>query len=269
MTNLELYHFPDSLCSQKVRLALAEKGLEWKSHVVNLLTFENLKPDYVRLNPKAVVPTLIHNGKVICNSAIIVRYLDENFPENRLTLTEQALVEKMTKWLDLQDSFPMRELIYGNMKGIDGIVARRSVRMKKDIIAKLMRENPDLHAQYVAKLEDVKNWNATVENLAQVAGINERMNKILDQLENEVSKSDWLCGSNYSLADLVWTAVLHYLEQVKLDTLWSNGRRSAIASYFEHLKARPSYKMAIKDFLTPKVMQPVVIAGLRRIFLGF
>ncbi|KYC35304.1 hypothetical protein WA1_09140 [Scytonema hofmannii PCC 7110] len=269
MTSLELYHFPDSLCSQKVRLALAEKGIEWKSHIVNLLTFENLKPDYVRINPKAVVPTLVDDGKVVCNSAIIVRHLDKNFPEHRLTPVEETLTEKMTKWIDLQDAFPMRELIYHNLKGFSGIVARRSMRMKKDLVAKLMRENPNLHTQYAAKLEDVKNWNATVDDRAQVAAINGRMNEILDQLENELRKSDWLCGANYSLADLVWTAVLHYLEQVKLDTLWRNGRRPALAAYIARLKARPSFKEAIQDYLAPKVMEPIVIAGLRRIFLGF
>lgn len=267
--NLELYHFPDSLCSQKVRIALAEKGLEWKSHIVNLLTFENLQPNYIRINPKGVVPTLIHDGKVICNSAIILNYLDQNFPETSLTPTEPALKEKMNQWIGLQDSFPMRELIYGNLKGIDGFVARRSVRMKQDIITKLMREHPDLHNQYASKLKDVKDWNFTVLDKAKIESINQKMNPILDQLENEVSQSMWLCGDKYSLADVVWTAVLYYLEQLKIDDLAINQNRKSLSLYIERLKARPSFKLAIKDYLDSKVMQPIILAGLRRIFLGF
>ncbi|MBD2731596.1 glutathione S-transferase family protein [Nostoc sp. FACHB-892] len=267
--SLELYHFPDSLCSQKVRIALAEKELEWKSHIVNLLTFENLQPNYIRINPKGVVPTLVDNGKVICNSAIILNYLDQNFPEISLTPTDPALQEKMNQWISLQDSFPMRELIYGNLKGIDGFVARRSVRMKQNIITKLMREYPDLNNQYATKLKDVKDWNITVLDKAKIGIINEKMNPILDKIENEVSKSMWLCGDEYSLADVVWTAVLNYLVQLQIDDLAIDKNRKALSLYIERLKSRPSFKIAIKDYLEAKVMQPIILAGLKRIFLGF
>ena len=52
--SLELFCAPESLCSQKVKLVLAEKQLAWKSHSLNLLTFDNLQPDYIRLNPKVL-----------------------------------------------------------------------------------------------------------------------------------------------------------------------------------------------------------------------
>jgi glutathione S-transferase len=267
--SIELYHFPDSLCSQKVRLALAEKGLEWQSHILNLLTFENLQPNYVRINNKAVVPTLVHNGKVICNSAIILNYLEQTFPETSLTPKDPEMQEKMHQWIKLQDSFPMRELIYGNLKGIDGLVARRSVRMKQDVIHKLMQDNPDLHNQYATKLQDIKAWNSTILDKTKIETINDKMNHVLDQLENAVSQSMWLCGNYYSLADIVWTATFHYLEQLKIDDFLNNQRRQGLISYNTRLQARPSFKVAIKDYLEPKVMQPIILAGLRRIFLGF
>ena len=56
---MKLYHFPASTCSQKVRVVLAEKGVEFESHVVNLLTGEQHSPDYVKLNPAHVVPTAV------------------------------------------------------------------------------------------------------------------------------------------------------------------------------------------------------------------
>ncbi len=58
---LELYHGYTSVCAQKVRLTLAEKGLEWKSHVLNL-NGDQLDPAYLKLNPNGVVPTLVHNS---------------------------------------------------------------------------------------------------------------------------------------------------------------------------------------------------------------
>ena len=53
---LRLYHYWSSVCSQKVRMCLAEKALDWESRHVDIFAFENYEPAYTRLNPKAVVP---------------------------------------------------------------------------------------------------------------------------------------------------------------------------------------------------------------------
>ena len=81
---LELYHANHSTCSQKVRLCLAEKGLDFEGHLINLATKEQLDPEYLKLNPNGVVPSLVHDGVVIMDSSVICEYLDEVFPENSL-----------------------------------------------------------------------------------------------------------------------------------------------------------------------------------------
>ena len=77
---LELYNTPHSTCSQKVRICLAEKNLEWTDRHVNLATKEHLAPAYLKINPNGVVPTLIHDGAVITDSSVICEYIDEVFP---------------------------------------------------------------------------------------------------------------------------------------------------------------------------------------------
>ena len=54
---IELYHNDMSVCAQKVRLVLAEKKLEWTGHHLNLRAGDQHRPDYLKLNPKGVVPT--------------------------------------------------------------------------------------------------------------------------------------------------------------------------------------------------------------------
>ena len=81
---LELYHNALSTCSQKVRLVLAEKGLDFESHPVDLAGGEQHAPDYVKMNPNHVVPTLVHDGRVLIESSLINEYLDEAFPERPL-----------------------------------------------------------------------------------------------------------------------------------------------------------------------------------------
>ncbi len=78
---LELYHFALSTCSQKVRLVLAEKNLEFVSHEVDLISGAQHDPEYVKLNPKHVVPTLVHDGRALIESTLINEYLEDAFPE--------------------------------------------------------------------------------------------------------------------------------------------------------------------------------------------
>jgi glutathione S-transferase len=65
----------------KSLLCLKEKGLEFVSHYVDLLRFEQHQPDFVKVNPNGQVPVLVHDGAVITESAVINEYLDDAFPE--------------------------------------------------------------------------------------------------------------------------------------------------------------------------------------------
>src|ERR1700704_3409177 len=76
---LELYHSVNSVCAQKVRVALAEKGLEYRNHMMTLRG-DQFDPEYMKLNPNGVVPTLVHDGRPVIESSVILYYLDEAFP---------------------------------------------------------------------------------------------------------------------------------------------------------------------------------------------
>jgi glutathione S-transferase len=82
---LTLYHNALSTCSQKVRLVLAEKGIEFESRLIDLMSGQQHDPQYVALNPKHVVPTLVVDGEVVRESSIIAEYLDARVEANPLT----------------------------------------------------------------------------------------------------------------------------------------------------------------------------------------
>src|SRR5262249_18999706 len=75
-----LYNAPQSTCSQRVRFVLNAKGLGFEEKKLDLLAGDQLKPDYLKLNPNGVVPTLDHDGRIIIDSSVIGEYLDEVFP---------------------------------------------------------------------------------------------------------------------------------------------------------------------------------------------
>ena len=98
---LKLYHGWTSTCSKKVRITLAEKGLEWESQIIRGgPARENLEPWYIKLNPNAVVPTLDHDGRIIIESCVICEYLDDVFPEHRLSPEDPYDRAQMRIWLD-------------------------------------------------------------------------------------------------------------------------------------------------------------------------
>ena len=68
---LVLYDYGNSVCCQKVRITLREKGLDWLATRVDLFTSEQYSPAYLKLNPKGVVPTLVHDGVPIIESTLI------------------------------------------------------------------------------------------------------------------------------------------------------------------------------------------------------
>ena len=78
---IELYHNWNSTCSLKVRIALAEKGLAWQGHHLDLKALQQLEPAFLELNPAGMVPVLVHDGAVINESMVINEYLDDAFPE--------------------------------------------------------------------------------------------------------------------------------------------------------------------------------------------
>ena len=68
---LALYHHGSSVCAAKVRFALGEKGLDWKGTYLDILKGDQFAPEYLKLNPKGVVPTLVHDGNVVVESTVI------------------------------------------------------------------------------------------------------------------------------------------------------------------------------------------------------
>ena len=100
MTGLHLYHFFLSNCAQRAALALAEKGLDFTPHSVNLIARANTRDEYFRVNPAGLVPALVHDGVVITESIDILRYLEERFPDPPLYPSDPTLRQRVDAWMD-------------------------------------------------------------------------------------------------------------------------------------------------------------------------
>ena len=95
---LELHHNINSVCAQKVRIALKEKGQEAKEHLLTLRGDQH-DPEYLKLNPNAVVPTLVHDREPITELALILYYIDDAFPEPPLMPRRQ--LQRDNEWIEI------------------------------------------------------------------------------------------------------------------------------------------------------------------------
>ncbi len=100
---LELYHNNISVCAQKVRIVLAEKNVPWTSRHLSLAKGEQLTPEFKTMNPRGVVPVLVHDGHVIVESSVICSYLDEVFPNPLLSPKNPVERAAMRLWCKLPD----------------------------------------------------------------------------------------------------------------------------------------------------------------------
>ena len=109
---VHLFHFQGSACSQKLRIFLNYKNIDWVSHEVNLIKGDNFSEWYLGINPRGLVPTLVHNGDVHIESNDIMTYLDQEFPNTKLFPTN--LIDDIKKDLDYEDSlhFDLRRLTF-------------------------------------------------------------------------------------------------------------------------------------------------------------
>src|SRR3990172_3961306 len=111
---LQLYHYGTAVCAAKVRVVLYEKGLPWEGRIVRLGidasrptpgVLSQHDPAYLRLNPNGVVPTLVHDGKIIIESTLIIEYLDEVFPDTPLMPTDPYERAQARLWMKKIDDY--------------------------------------------------------------------------------------------------------------------------------------------------------------------
>jgi len=202
---LELYHYGDSLCSMKVRLCLIEKGVEYIPKFVDLMNFENLLGDYKKLNPNAVVPTIVHDGAAIIESTVINQYIDEVFKGPNLTPEDPIERAKMRVWTKLQDDVVHPAV----QKPTFNILVKPKLAVKSDEELDKWLNNHPLE-------KSRKLFRGAARGPIDEAALEDARNQfhfVFDRMEVALDSGDWLCGDEYSLADIAYAPMLDRLEQ--------------------------------------------------------
>ena len=243
-----VYHFPISLPSQQVRLALAEKQVAWTSKIVNIgPANEHLEPWYAELNPALEVPTLKLDETVVTGATSIVNYIEQHFEGPSLLPSTPEERAEVTYWVELQDSFPMRELSYARSQGLTRWFQRWSMRQERGRLRRLIRRVvPQLRPVYEDKLHAIETLERGLRDRAAVQELEDEVEVLLDEIELTLEQRPWLAGERYSLADLMWTAVIARLEQIGFARSIASRRRPELAAWYGRVRERPSWKSMIR-----------------------
>jgi glutathione S-transferase len=213
---LELYHHGSSVCAGKVRLALAEKGVEWTGRYVDLLAGEQFAPEFLALKPRGAVPVIVHDGEILTESTVIREYLDDAFdgpPLKPPTPLGRARMRLWTKLVDEEVHPAVRALTYVTTHR-HSILARGEAAVEEHIAS-------DPHP-----------------------GWRERKRRWMDAA---LADGEWLAGNSYTLADGALTPYANRLEMLGLAVLWDG--LPHFARWFAAVKARPSFGPALFDYL--------------------
>jgi glutathione S-transferase len=228
-----LYNAPQSTCSQRVRFVLHAKGLPFEEHKLNLLEGDQLKPEYLRLNPNAVVPTIVHDGVPVTDSSVIIEYLDEAFPTiapmRPKALTALARMRSMMRFIDEMPA--------------------AAIRVPTFNIAFLPRFQKMSEAEFAAFAESKPLRKEFMLAMGQTGFPKKDMDEAMGRLERTIERMElwiaasggpWLMGSELTLADISLMPSLIRLEDLNLDSLWKAS--PAITRWLAMIKMQAPFK---------------------------
>ena len=226
----KLYNAPQSTCSQRVRFVFNAKKLPFEEVKLNLLEGDQLKPDYLKLNPNGVVPTLDHDGAIIIDSTVIIEYLDEithgSFtPENPV---ERARMRALMHFIDEMPAAAVRSPTF-NL----AFLPRFQKMTREDFVA--MAESKPLRREFMLTMGQTGFPKHEMD--AALA----RLRRTYERMDAEIERSGgpWLLGKKMTLADVAVMPALVRMHDLGIAN-WEDLPR--IVTWFDNVRSQAAFK---------------------------
>lgn len=253
---LALYHYNSSVCSEKVRMVLNEKGANgWESHEVDLFTGAQFDPAYLKLNPKAVVPTLVNDGRVLTESTLIAEYLDDRFPSPPLKPADPFERAQMRLYSKMCD------------EGLhQGVAVLSYSAMFMDRLRKMSPDQVETHLSRIINLKRRDRQTAIYHEGVEAPHVYRgtvAFEKAFQKIDKTLSDGrTWLAGDLFTLAEINLAPYVARLEYLNMLDIWT-GERPNVLAWFRRIQARPSYKAEVIDWMKPEELPEIYNAGTR------
>lgn len=227
----KLYSAPQSTCSQRVRFVLNSKGLPFEIVELNLSAGDQLKPDYLKLNPNGVVPTLDHNGQIVIDSTVITEYLDEVEPKASFTPEDPVRRARMRYLMHFIDEMPAAAVRVPtfNMAFLPGFQKMG----REEFIA--FAESKPLRREFMLAMGQTGFPKEEMEAALK------RLRRTYERMDAEIEKSGgpWLLGKEITLADVAVMPALVRMHDLGLAD-WQDLPR--VVAWFDNIRAQPAFQ---------------------------
>ncbi|MDB3975745.1 glutathione S-transferase family protein [Gammaproteobacteria bacterium] len=247
---IHLLHFSNSSCSQKTRIFLNLKGIEWVSHPVNLATDENYSDWFLGINPRALVPVLVDDGEVHIESNDILKYLEKKFPEPSLIPNES--IELISTLLNEEDDLhiDMRNISFRFLFGNKARKKKTSSIEKLEEDSGTIQGKEDSHK--IKELTFFKDFNEEgITDEAVIQSVS-KFKKLYDNFESNLSKQPYLLGVQISLLDIAWFIYTHRLF---LSGYPFNKLHPKVLEWYKHLLNKKEFSKEVKEPIILKAMR--------------
>lgn len=230
---LKLLNFPQSTCSQKVRLSLWEKAIEFVDRPVDSTKREHLSDWYLKLNPNGVVPTLLHDEAIIIDSSVIMEYLDEVFPDHSLTPADPVKRAQMRKWLRYFEEVPTPAV---RVPSFNQYLSKRFDKLSQEQFETFVDNHP-MRKQFYKKMRKEQGFDERETDSAH-----DRLRQTIVRMEKGLTESGgpWLMGEMLTLADYCIVPTIDRMNDLGLAELWAD--QPKVSAWFERIKQRPAYQ---------------------------
>ena len=231
---LTLYNTPHSTCSQKVRMCLAEKGLDWHDANIDLAKNEHLTPEYLKINENGVIPTLVHDKIIVKDSSVICEYIDEVFQVHSLTPKDPIKRAAMRSWMRFIEEVPTP-----------------AVRVPSFNMAFLTRFKGLSKNQFYDQQSDIRPLRKEFYRRMGPDGFNkedfisaiEKIYTTTKRMERSLEEGPWLIGGSYSIADIILAPLLDRMDDLGFAKIW-NSDFPNVVNWFKRIQVRPAFQRA-------------------------
>ncbi|MEC7762095.1 MAG: glutathione S-transferase family protein [Pseudomonadota bacterium] len=229
---LSLYHSLVSTCSQKVRLCLHHKGLDYESRLVNLISGEQLSPAYLAINPNGVVPSLVHDGAAITDSSVIMEYLDEVFPETPLMPEDAVGKAQVRAWMRYIEEVPTAAIRFPSF---NDLILRAYEDMPEDAFRDEIERRP-LRKHFYEQMGqtgfDQKTVDASMERLRQT----------MTRIDTATGRHRFVAGDAMSIADFALVPTVDRLHDLGRTEVFDG--LPNLARWWQDIVALPAFAAA-------------------------
>lgn len=233
---LELYHAEPVANSMKVLICLKEKQLDFVSHYVNLLRFEQHDPEFLRINPNGQVPVLVHDGSIVTESTVINEYLDDVFPEIPMRPADPVWRARMRIWNKFVDEYfcPALSMIGWHVM-VRKVAQSLDEQGLEEMLAKIpLKEQRD-------KWKTVAGESFSAE---QLADSRRKLGVSIEKAERILNESAWLAGDEHSLADANSFSMIAGVERLHPEIL-NDDDAPKTCEWLNRMRERPAVREAV------------------------